>query len=247
MASILVDLWGVVCNSEEAGKSYRLVMSEILQGEYGGDRRSWLRAHDEAYLWQAAEATAAEKRALPYRTFVDRMYAEHIRKVFDIAGVPFPAVDPLAFGRELERRVLSKSASAYPDVWRALSRLREAGHSIYLATQAAESNAAGAVQGAGVGGLFDGILTGDVLDAFKSDPVYWRRALTRIGRSGEGCVAVDDTLRYLEAATTAGITCLLLDRLGVQSAESVPPFVRAVLRHLAGLPQFVEAIRGGPL
>lgn len=245
MAVVLLDLWGVVCNHEEMDKGYRLVMSEILQKEHGGDRRTWLRSHDTAYTWYVDAFTDAAKRQVPHRAFVDRMDAEHIRMIFEIAGVPFPTVDPLAFARELERRVLSSIASAYPDVRNAVARLREAGHAVYLATQGTESSAAGAIQGAHLEGLFDGLFTGHSMDAFKSDRAYWERALARLGVAAEDCVAVDDSLRYLEAATSVGVTGLLLDRLGMHPAGSVPPFVRAVLRHLAGLPQFLAATPGG--
>ena len=241
MAVVFLDLWGVACNHEEMEKGYRLVMSQILQGAYGGDRRRWLRAIDEAYLWYVGEAAAAESRGESFRSFVDRVDADHIRKVFEIVGVPFPPVDPLAFGRELEGRVMSRVASAYPDVRNTVSRLREAGHTVYLATQATESNAMGAVKGAGLEGLFDGLLTGHSLDAFKSNPSYWERALDRLSAVADECVAVDDSPRYLEAATSVGVTGLLMDRLGIHPAASAPPFVRAVLRHLSGLPQFVAA------
>lgn len=244
MATILVDLWGVLCNSEEGGKSYRLVMSEILAAEYGGDRRVWLRAYDEAYLWYVQEARAAEKRHDPYRSFMERIDAQHIQTVFEIAGVPFPETDPLALAQDVEQRTLLRSASPYPDVRTALTRLRQAGHAVYLATGATESNATGAVRGMGIGGMFDGILTGDRLDAFKSEPQYWTRALAHIERSPKDCVAVDDSLRVLQAATAVGVTGLLVDRLGAHPAESAPTFVTAVLRHLAGLPHYIEAIRG---
>ncbi len=241
MAVVFLDLWGVACNHDEMDKGYRLVMSEILQREYGGDRRVWLRAHDAAYMWYVEQVTEAETRQGSFRAFVDRIDAEHIRRIFETSGVPFPAVEPLPFARELESRVVSRVASAYPDVRSAVARLRDAGHTVYVATQGTESMAEGAIQGAGLAECFAGLLTGDNLDAFKSDSRYWTRALARVGVEAADCAAVDDSLRYLEAASSVGVTALLLDRLGAHPADSVPTFVRAVLRHLAGLPQFVES------
>jgi len=245
VAIVFLDLWGVTCNHDEMDKGYRLVLSEILQREYGGDRRVWLRAHDESYTWYVGQVPQATTRGGSFRAFVDRMDAEQIHRIFDTAGIPFPAVDPLAFSRDLEVRVVSRVTSPYADVRSAVARLREAGHAIYVATQTTESAAAGALRGAGLEGLFDGLLTGSGLDRFKSDPQYWERAVSRVGVDAADSIAVDDSLRYLEAASSVGVTALLVDRLGAHPEDSVPTFVRGVLRHLAGLPQFVTVVQRG--
>ncbi len=243
MTVVLLDLWGVLCNHDEMDKAYRLLMSKILQEAYGGDRRVWLRAHDEAYVWYVEQFAEAGRKRLPRRGFDDRLDAEHIRKVFSFAEVPFPKANPVEFSRNLERRILSEGAAAYPDVPNAVSRLREAGHRLYVATGGSAWNAEGALRGAGLEGRFDGVLTGYDLDAFKADPGYWERALARIDAAPADTVAVDDSLEYLKAATSVGIIGLLLDRLGAHPVDSLPPYVRAVLRHLAGLPHFVESAR----
>ena len=241
MAIVLLDLWGVVCDHEAMDIAYRLRMSEFLQREYGGDRRTWLRAHDEAYPWYVSQIEDAARQRVPFRTFFDRLDAEHIGKIFSLAGVPFSATDPLAFSRELESRVIESASATYPDVPKAVGRLHEEHHRVFIATQAAEWNASAAIRGAGLQGVFDGLLTGYGLDAFKSDPQYWERALGRLDAPPADVVVVDDSLTYLEAAAAQAIPGLLLDRLGAHPASSVPPYVRAVLRHLAALPQYLRS------
>ena len=53
---------------------------------------------------------------------------------------------------------------------------------------------------------------------------------------------VDDRVDYLAAAHAAGVKGLLLDREGVYEPETMPAFVHATLRNLAGLPHFVDTL-----
>src|SRR5438477_446206 len=68
---------------------------------------------------------------------------------------------------------------------------------------------------------------------------YWAEVPRTIGARPSDCVLVDDRLDYLEAAASAGILALLLDRKGAHRPEAMPPYVAATLRNLAGLPQWV--------
>src|SRR3990172_1884486 len=54
------------------------------------------------------------------------------------------------------------------------------------------------------------------------------------------CILLDARLDYLGAAAPAGIIALLLDRKGAHRPESMPAYVNATLRNLAGLPHWVE-------
>src|SRR5439155_714376 len=92
----------------------------------------------------------------------------------------------------------------------------------------------------------------DLLAArFGGSPDAWRQAhdeafVTYTRRAnetdwkGREYGLVDDRLDYLEAAASVGIVALLLDRKGAHRPESMPPYLTATLRNLAGLSHWVE-------
>src|SRR5436309_710394 len=114
------------------------------------------------------------------------------------------------------------------------SRLR-----VYVATGGSETNDA-ALRGAGLFDLIDQIFTGHSQNAQKGQSRYWQEIPHQLGVKPRDCVLVDDRLDYLEAAASVGIVALLLDRKAAHRPESMPPYVEATLRNLAGLPHWVE-------
>ena len=50
----------------------------------------------------------------------------------------------------------------------------------------------------------------------------------------------DDRPEYLSAAAPVGFHCLLMDRDVRHGPATIPPYVEATLRNLAGLPQYIE-------
>src|SRR2546427_704449 len=120
-----------------------------------------------------------------------------------------------------------------------LAELLAAGHRVYVATGGGATNDA-ALRGAGLFDLIDGIFTGHSQNAQKGQSRYWREIPDQLGVEPMNCVLVDDRLDYLEAAASVGIVALLLDRKAAHRPESMPPYVEATLRNLAGLPHWVE-------
>ena len=110
---------------------------------------------------------------------------------------------------------------------------------MYVATGGGETNEA-ALRGAGLLDLIDGMFTGHTQNAPKGRPRYWTDIPRRLDAGPRDCVLVDDRLDYLEAAASAGVLALLLDRKGAHRPEAMPSYVQATLRNLAGLPHWVE-------
>ncbi len=137
---------------------------------------------------------------------------------------------------------MSTVDARYPDARSAIERLRIGGHAVNVATQATESNARGALTGAGLLDAINALFTGSSADAPKSERAYWERALGAVRADPHDCVLVDDRTDYIQAATAVGFTGLLLDREELYEPEMTPRFVRATLRTLAGLPHFVETL-----
>src|SRR5881296_2247957 len=174
-----------------------------------------------------------------YADIVDELDARHLLEIFDRVGVADRPADALALSREFEREAMSRVNARYPDARTAIERLRLAGHRVYVATGGSETNDA-ALRGAGLFDLIDRIFTGHSQNAQKGQSRYWQEIPHRLGVKPQDCVLVDDRLDYLEAAASVGIVALLLDRKAAHRPESMPPYVEATLRNLAGLPHWVE-------
>src|SRR2546425_325593 len=121
---------------------------------------------------------------------------------------------------------------------------RTDGHRVYVTTNATDSNARGSLQGARLLPELDDVFTGERLNAGKATPEYWKGVQKVVSLNASQAVVVDDRLDYLGAAAGEFAT-LLLDREGRHSADAIPPYVRAILRNLAGLPHFVEVLDKG--
>src|SRR2546422_156610 len=77
-------------------------------------------------------------------------------------------------------------------------------------------------------------------NAGKVEAPYWRAIVDRLPTDPKKSFVVDDRPEYLKAAALVGFRCLLLDRDGRHPPATMPPYVEATLRNLAGLPQYVQ-------
>ena len=236
---VLLDLYGVLLDHEKMFRGYRERLAELLMARFGGDPDVWRRAHDEAWVTYVQRVNAADWESRGYAEVVDDLDARHLVEMLDRAGVRAPPTDTLSVSRELEREAMARVNARYPDARTAIERLRAAGHKVYVATGGGETNDA-ALRGAGLIDLVDGIFTGHSQNAQKGQLRYWREIPTQLATEPGDCVLVDDRLDYLEAAASAGILALLLDRKGAHRPEAMPAYVQATLRNLAGLPHWVE-------
>jgi len=236
---VLLDLYGVLLNHEKTFRGYRESLAALLSARFGGDPEDWRRAHDEAFVRYERAANDADWDARGYADVVDELDARHLLDMFERAGVSARPADLLALSRELEREALVGTNARYPDARPAIERLRRMGHQVYVATGGSVTNDA-ALRGAGLSGLIDGIFTGHSQNAQKGRAAYWAGIPAHLGATPTDCILVDDRLDYLGAAASAGIIALLLDRKGAHRPESMPAYVNATLRNLAGLPHWVE-------
>jgi len=237
-------MWGVVVDSDRMTRGYRERLADLLQAELGGTREAWLAAHDRAAADHHRTADAIDWEAGEWLDLVDDLDAGHLVSILRGAGVAWRPPDPVAYSRDLEFRVMAGVQARFPDARTAIERLRKAGHRVYIATQATDSNARGALSGAQLLETFDRLFTGTTQKAQKSRPDYWRTVPSTVGAPPDRCVVVDDRLEYLEAAASFGMIALLLDRKGRQGSERLPAYVRASLRNLAGLPHYVDVLEG---
>src|SRR5213080_2611762 len=236
---VLLDLYGVLLDHEKMFRGYRERLAELLMARFGGDPDVWRRAHDEAWVTYVQRVNSVDWESSGYADIVDELDARHLLEIFERVGVTGRPADTLAVSREFEREAMSHVNARYSDARTAIERLRSAGHRVYVATGGSETNDA-ALRGAGLFDLIDRIFTGHSQNAQKGQSRYWQEIPHQLGVKPRDCVLVDDRLDYLEAAASVGIVALLLDRKAAHRPESMPPYVEATLRNLAGLPHWVE-------
>jgi len=236
---VLLDLYGALLDHEKMFRGYRERLAELLAARFGGAPEAWRRAHDEAWVTYLQRVNSVDWESRGYADIVDELDARHLLEIFDRVGLTSRPADGLAVSREFEREAMSRVNARYPDARTAIERLRSAGHRVYVATGGSETNDA-ALRGAGLFDLIDGIFTGHSQNAQKGQSRYWQEIPHQLGVKPQDCVLADDRLDYLEAAASVGIVALLLDRKGAHRPESMPPYVEATLRNLAGLPHWVE-------
>ncbi len=241
---VFLDLWGVLLDSDVMQREYGSRLAHAMADRFGGLEAEWVRAHTAAWTDYVREVEARDWGRGSWRATADRLDAQFVIGMLERMGIAWRPDDPAAFSRELDLTVMPTVNARFPDARTAVERLRAAGHSVYVATQATEANARGALAGAELLDSLDGLFTGSSQDALKSRSAYWEPVPSRIGVAPTECVLVDDRLDYLEAAASVGFTGLLLDREGVWNAAAMPPFVQATLRDLAGLPHYVEVLEG---
>lgn len=236
---VLLDLYGVLLDHEKMFRGYRERLGDLLAARFGGDADAWRRAHDDAFVTYVRRVNDADWEARGYAEVVDDLDARQLLEMFEHVGARERPADPLALSQELEREAMAQVDARYSDARTAIERLRAGGHKVYVATGGGDTNEA-ALRGAGLLALIDGMFTGHTQDAPKGQARYWTGIPSRIGAPPGTCVLVDDRLDYLEAAASTGILALLLDRKAAHRPESMPPYVQATLRSLAGLRHWVD-------
>lgn len=244
---VFLDLWGVVLDSDRMQRGYGEKLADRLSERFGGDRGGWLRAYDTAWEAYVREADSTDWEQRPWAATVDDLDARFVVALLKAGGAGWRPADAKAYARELEFEVMTSVDARFPDARTAVERLRAAGHRVYVATQASDSNARGSLTGAGLVPLLDGLFTGSSQDAAKTQGRYWSGITTSLSVPPTDCVVADDRLDYLQAAANVGFAALLLDREGVFEGVPLPSQVRALLRNLAGLPKAVELLAQGQL
>ena len=242
---VFLDLYGVLLDSSVMRRGFREAYAKLLAARFGGDPAVFARAHDRAgerheRRFDEADWTSSRRNAVEEELEVDQL-----RETLAEVGIVASLVEPLRLARELEFQGMSRVNARFPDARSAVERLRRAGHRIYLATGASESNARGALTGAGLEDAFDGIFTGETQDSRKDRLEFWTPIPVLVHAEPAVCILVDDRLDYLEPASRAGFTPLWMTRSAGSASTAPPSFVRATLTGLVGLPQFIEALAGG--
>ncbi len=89
-----------------------------------------------------------------------------------------------------------------------IARLRGAGLRLAVASMGAASWVAATLEGLGLAGAFDAVVTSADVRRGKPDPDVFLLAARRLGVAPSECLVIEDAPRGIEAARRAGMRCL---------------------------------------
>jgi HAD superfamily hydrolase (TIGR01509 family) len=242
VGAVLLDLYGVLIDSEATRRRYRRLLVDHLSERHGGEPARWAAAHE------AAHSRYTRRVTLP-SFWQDRGYPEamrdaeegFLRDLFAEAQRPLPEGDLLAYAQDLDTALFAAIDAAYPESRGVLVELRSLGVEILAATGAHLAQARAASRGSWLSGELHGLLTADLLGARKVSPAFWRAAFSSLRRKPWDCLVVDDEPGKLEPAARLGAAVTLVWRR--DDRPPYLPFRATVLRDLRGLPDAVRRLQ----
>ncbi|MDX5360302.1 MAG: haloacid dehalogenase type II [Alphaproteobacteria bacterium] len=124
---------------------------------------------------------------------------------------------------------------AFPEVPEVLRTLREAGYATAILSNGSPDMLRAAVDGAGIGGLLDAVLSVDEVKTFKPDPRVYRLAVERLGVPAHAIAFQSSNSWDAHAASAFGMKVVWCNRYG-QRRERLPGQPDHEIRTLADLP-----------
>jgi 2-haloacid dehalogenase len=148
------------------------------------------------------------------------------------------------FDRPLRDKLMSLylSLDAFPEVPAMLARLRTAGVPTAILSNGSPRMLEAAVNNAGIGNLFDHVLSVEEVGVFKPHPKVYQLAVDRLGIPAEAISFQSSNAWDAYAASAFGMRVIWCNRYG-QRPESLPGTPDGEVRSLSDLPQLVEASR----
>ncbi len=200
--AVLLDALGTLVELQPPAPRLRAGLLELAGVDVGGPA--------------AARAFDAE---------IDHYLANHLRGCDgdglnalrdECAAVMLTALEAPDLTRATVRRAMLRALEfrAFPDALPALRALRERGVRLAVVSNW-DCSLPGWLDGAGLGGLFDAVVSSAVIGAAKPSPAVFLAALERVGATPEQALHVGDSVEQdLEGARDAGIRPILLVRGG---------------------------------
>ena len=135
---------------------------------------------------------------------------------------------------------LYRTLSPFPEVPGVLGALRRAGFSTAILSNGSPAMLEEVVAGAGLGSLFDAVLSVDAVRVFKTDPRVYQYALDRLGLSASEVAFQSSNAWDAHAASDFGMRVVWCNRYG-QRRERLPGAPDFEIRNLDELPALRRA------
>ncbi|MFM7417043.1 MAG: haloacid dehalogenase type II [Alphaproteobacteria bacterium] len=155
---------------------------------------------------------------------------------FALETLGLPAEGPLR-----ERLMdLYRTLGTFPEVPGVLRALREAGFATAILSNGSPDMLASAVEGAGIVGAFDTVISVDEVGSFKPDRRVYQRAVDRLGVPAEAIAFQSSNAWDAHAASAFGMRVVWCNRYG-QRRERLPGAPDHEIHSLAELPALLAA------
>ena len=133
---------------------------------------------------------------------------------------------------------LYRALDVFPEVPGTLRRLKEAGFATAVLSNGSPEMLRSAVEGAGIGGLLDAVLSVEEVGVFKPHPKVYRLAVDRLGVPAEAIAFQSSNAWDAYAASAFGMRVVWCNRYG-QRPERLPGSPDREIRTLAELPALI--------
>ena len=156
------------------------------------------------------------------------------------------ALDSLAIKKAGLRETLMelyRTLAAFPEVSDVLRSLRESGFATAILSNGSPAMLDAAVNGAGLSGLFDAVLSADAVGAFKTDPKVYQYALDQLGVPASAVSFQSSNAWDAHAASDFGMRVVWCNRYG-QQRDRLPGSPDHEVRTLAELPALLSRASG---
>ena len=185
-------------------------------------------------LWRDKQVQYSWLRSLQDR-YVDfwQVTGDALDFALDSLGLAAP-------GRRERLMDLYRSLDCFPEVPGVLRALRGAGFGAAILSNGSPEMLDNAVEGAGLGGLFDAVLSVDAVRVFKTHPRVYGYALDRLGVEPHEVAFQSSNAWDAHAASDFGMRVVWCNRYG-QRRERLPGAPDFEIRTLAELPGLLGA------
>lgn len=212
---------------------WRRLVGEFFAPRLGGSAEKWSEANGllAEGVWQRAMLEQARLGLVDTYEAWSRYYqTEWLRAMAGHVGVELPRDedDLLGLAVEAAKFATLNCRSAYPDAPGAVTALAEAGFALNTASGEDSSDLDGYLSSMGVRHYFGHLFGPDLVNAFKSTPVYYERAFKKAEVNPGVCLVVDDSPQVLKWAAEAGALTVLVDRQGRRPSGYDLPAISAL-------------------
>ena len=153
------------------------------------------------------------------------------RLLIDAYGVSFPYAQFEAACRRLMQGRMAQAVPVKAGVPELLGELRQRRIPMAVATSSRAPHALGHLGTAGLLEMFETIVTRDDVAKPKPDPEPYLLAASRLGLSPADCLAIEDSLTGVRAASSSGMRTVMVPDL-VQPTDEVRALCHAVMGSL---------------
>jgi beta-phosphoglucomutase len=208
-----------------------LVQTESLKAESYADAAVELRpgAVDHETVVRAYDQLIGRPRAEVAQTLLDQFgLADAAAARASAQGVATPLDSFLAIrGRYYEALIRQPELikrQEFPYATALVRELKRAGYPTALTTVSHAAQACVVLEVLGLLSQFDVIITADTITHLKPDPEIYRTAAGDLGVEPAHCLAIEDSLPGIQAASAAGMRCVAsVNDLTRDSVHAAPP------------------------